>query len=313
LKGFLKTVLPAPAAHALRRLYWRIKGDVYSEEDFRRLLARRTKDLPRVSGGPLISILCCSWNTPEEYLRAMLDSIRGQSHQRWELLIGNCSDGEHPAVGGILREAALNDARIKVFELPNRGIAANTNAVFEHASGEFVMLMDHDDLLMPDALEQLAGAQRREDSDFVYADEYVLQMEFRRIWRCRKKPFTMEALESDNFINHPVLIRRGLFESVGGFREGFEGSQDHDLYFRLLEKTDRISYVDAPLYVWRINPGSFSNRNLDRCIESGKKAVAEHLKRTGRSGTVVSVGRTTVYLIVDKRPAGPADPEKPRP
>lgn len=305
LKGFLKSRLPEPAVHTLRRLKWLCMGEAYSEKSFSRKLERRARQLRPVADGPRIDILCCAWNTPEEFLRAMLDSIRCQSYRNWELLIGNCSDDAHSAVDGILDEAANRDPRIKPFRLPNRGIAANTNAVAQHAAGEFIVLMDHDDLLLPDALEKLAAARQRADADFVYADEYVLQMEFRRIWRCRKKPFSMAALEADNFVNHPVLIRRRLFDAVGGLREGFEGSQDHDLYFRLLEKTDRIAYVDEPLYVWRINPGSFSERNQERCIASGIRAVTEHLKRMNLAGDVASVGRTTRYRISNRRPAEP--------
>lgn len=185
--------------------------------------------------------------------------------------------------------------------MENLGIALNSNAAAKHAAGEFILLMDHDDLLMPDALEQLMKEQDQQDADFVYSDEFILQMQFKRIYHRHKQPFTMEALESDNFINHPALIRKSLFDSVGGFHSGFEGSQDHDLYFRLLEKTDRIAYLDKPLYVWRVNANSFSERCLDTCIQSGKRAIENHLARTGYTGTAVPIGKSTYFRIIDKK------------
>ena len=113
----------------------------------------------------------------------------------------------------------------------------------------------------------------------------------------------MKSLEQLNFINHPALIRRELLKKAGGFRDGFEGSQDHDLYLRVCEKTDKIAYVPELLYVWRINEGSFSERHLDVCINSGIKAVQEHLDRMGlHDRKVVSEGNTARYkTIVNKK------------
>ena len=301
IKGFLKKVLPFPIRNFLRSIYWRAIGEIYSPSAFFREMKRKAQQLKPIYDGPLVSILCSAWNTPPDYLNQMLDSIASQSYRNWELLINNCSDPEHPQPGQIIRTFADQDARIKIFRLENQGIALNTNAVAEHAAGDFILLMDHDDLLMPDTLEKLMECQMKQNADFVYSDEYVLQMQFSRIWHRHKQPFSMEALESDNFINHPALIRRSLFEAAGGFRAGFEGSQDYDLYFRLLEKTDKIAWLKLPLYVWRVNANSFSERSLETCIQSGKRAIEEHLERVNCTGMVLPIGRSTNFRIKNRR------------
>lgn len=249
-----------------------------------------------------ISILCNIWNTPKLYLLQMLDSVMNQTYLNWEFLINNCSDAEHAYVDEILQKY-VSDPRVKMFRTENRGIANNSNFIFSKASGDFVLLMDHDDILLPEALKRLAAFQKIENSDFVYADEFQLEMRNMHFQENRKRSFSMKSLEQLNFINHPALIRRELLKKAGGFRDGFEGSQDHDLYLRVCEKTDKIAYVPELLYVWRINEGSFSERHLDVCINSGIKAVQEHLDRMGlHDRKVVSEGNTARYkTIVNKK------------
>ena len=227
----------------------------------------------------------------------MLDSVLSQNYQNWELLINNCSDAEHAYVDVFLQKYT-SDTRVKIFQSENQGIANNSNFILTKAGGEFVFLMDHDDILLPDAIEKLVDAQTKENSDFIYADEFILHMACMQILKVHKKTFSMEALESDNFINHPALIRKSLLEQAGKFRDGFEGSQDHDLYLRVCEKTDKISYVPELLYVWRINEGSFSEKHLDVCINSGIKAVQEHLQRMNIPGKVVADGNRARYKII---------------
>lgn len=258
------------------------------------MLAERKK--PSVNDSSRISVLCNVWNTPSDFLRQMLESLLNQNYSNWELLVNNCSDDENPDTGALFDQ--FKDSRIKVFKTVNQGIANNTNFLLARASGEFVFLMDHDDFLLPDTLERLAAAQQKEKSDFVYADEFVLIMAEDHLLKNIKKPFTMTALERENFINHPVLIRKSLFEKSGGFRTGFEGSQDHDLYLRLCENTSRITYVPETLYVWRINNGSFSSLHPEICIESGRKAVQEHLERMNIPGKVIARDDLPIFTVV---------------
>lgn len=296
IKNFVKTVFPFPVWVGLRSLYWRLRG--LSSDTFYDSMVRKAGRLAPVHNGPLISILCNTWNTPSGYLEQMLLSIRQQSYRNWELLINNCSDPGHPEVKRILRAFSEKDDRIKVFNLENLGISLNTNAVAARASGEFILLMDHDDFLTPDALESLMAAQKQKNADFVYSDEYYLRMSCNLVLYRRKMPFSMEALESDNYVNHPALIRKTLFDQVHGFRTGFEGSQDYDLYLRLFEQTDNIAYVPKGLYVWRIHPVSFSQSALQHCIDSGKKALEEHFKRIGVPAVVESAKNEARFKVV---------------
>ena len=227
--------------------------------------------------GVKVSVICSCFNTEPDHLRGMLDSLLRQVYPNWELCLLNCSDNDHPDVGGILEAYARKDPRIRVFRRDNRGIAANSNYIEQFASGEFLLLMDHDDLLSPGAIEELMQAAALHSSDFVYADEYYLYPFGYRIRR--KKDFDLQLLWHDNYLNHPGLIRKNLFEEIGGFRDGFEGAQDYDLYLRLIEKVKTAYHVRKPLYAWRIHDTSFSQNRMNLCIASGKKALEEHLAR----------------------------------
>ncbi len=295
LRDILRKTMPFPAREFLRRVYWHTVGRDHLS--FFRETGRHALQLPPVCGGPRVSILCSVWNTRPCLLRQMVRSVLKQSYQDWELVINNCSDPSHPEVDSILARFASADARIKVQKKANQGIALNTNAAADCAAGEFILLMDHDDMLLPDALDHLMNAQKQADADFVYADEYYLVTQYRVVWHRRKKPFSMKALEENNFINHPALIRKTLFSQAGGLRPGFDGSQDHDLYLRLLEKTAKTAYVPEPLYVWRIHPDSFSQSSVQKCIESGKKALAEHFSRLGVAAVVDNYKNETRYKV----------------
>ena len=295
IRDILRKTMPFPVMEFLRRVYWRTIGRDHLS--FFRETERHALQLAPFCGGPRVSILCSVWNTRPVLLRQMIRSVMTQSYQNWELVINNCSDPSHPEVDAILARYAAADSRITVYKMSNRGIALNTNAAADRASGEFIVLADHDDLLLPEALEHLVKAQCQKDADFVYADEYYYIMQYHVVWRKRKKPFSMKKLEEENYVNHPVLIRKTLFSQIGGFRSGFEGSQDHDLYLRLLEKTSKTAYVPEPLYVWRIHQNSFSQSSVQSCIDSGKRALEEHFRRIGLAAVVNNYKNETRYKV----------------
>ena len=245
--------------------------------------------------GAKVSVICSCFNTSPDHLKAMLDSLLRQVYPNWELCLLNCSDDDHPDVGRILEAYARKDPRIRVFGHANQGIAANSNYVEQFASGEFLLLMDHDDLLPPCALEELMKAAALHSSDFVYADEYYLYPFGYRIRR--KKDFDLQLLWHDNYLNHPGLIRKRLFDEIGGFREGFKGSQDYDLYIRLIEKIKTAYHVRKPLYVWRIHDTSFSQKSMEECIASGKKALEEHLARLHIRAEVRALPFSAEYIV----------------
>ena len=265
IKKIVKRVLPASLYNVVQREYWRLKGELYDEKKFKKkmLSARKT---PPITNGSKVSILCNVWNTPPAFLLQMIESVLEQIYCNWELLLNNCSITVNCEVESILRNFA-NEKRIKIFRTVNRGIAENTDFLIAQASGEFVLLMDHDDFLLPDTIAEMMAAQQASNCDFIYADEIILFMSCRHLLKNIKKPFTMAALERENFINHPALIRMQTLKKIGGFRSGFEGSQDHDLYLRICEETEKIHYLPQLLYVWRYNVGSFSAKHLDVCID----------------------------------------------
>ena len=143
----------------------------------------------------------------------------------------------------------------------------------------YFFLIDHDDVLLPDCISVLLDKALKEKADIVYSDEYLLLERFHRMRRTKKGEFLMSNLEKENFINHPILINKCIWDQVEGMREGFEGSQDFDLYLRMAEITSRIAYVPQALYIWRVNQGSFSVKHFEACVEARERALKNHFER----------------------------------
>ena len=178
-----------------------------------------------------ISILCSIWNLDLNILQQTLDSVFMQTYPHWELCINCCSDEARTDIFALLQECAKKDSRIILSRNKNAGIAENTNIAAKLATGDYICLLDHDDLLSPNALYYLLNAAENEQADLVYADEYYLFMKPAQHCLIRHKgPYELSSLRKTNYINHPVLISRNLFDKIGGIRSGFEGSQDYDLY-----------------------------------------------------------------------------------
>ena len=246
-----------------------------------------------------ISILCSIWNLDLNILQQTLDSVFMQTYPHWELCINCCCDATRTDILDLLQEYAKKDTRIILSRNKNAGIAENTNIAAKLATGDYICLLDHDDLLSPNALYYLLNAAENEQADLVYADEYYLFM--KPAQRClirHKGPYELSSLRKTNYINHPVLISRDLFDEIGGIHSGFEGSQDYDLYLRIAEHTDKISYIPKPLYFWRIHYNSFSQKRIDICIKSGKRALEEHYKRLGLAIKVTPSGESAIYLSI---------------
>ena len=219
---------------------------------------------------PLISVVMPAYDTDPWLLREAINSVKGQLYQNWELCIADdASPGER--TWNILRQAAKDDPRIKVVRRPVNGhISAASNSALELAIGDFVALLDHDDLLPQHALYEVAAElQLHPDADIIYSDEDKVDITGRRYEPHFKTDWNPELLLSQNMISHLGVYRRSLVQQVGGFREGFEGSQDYDLTLRVAELTtaDRIRHIPAILYHWRqqAGPGSFSETDLERC------------------------------------------------
>ena len=238
----------------------------------------------------LISVAVPVYNTDPRMLREMLDSLSAQTLENFEAVL---YDGASTRADTRAVLDEIQDPRFRVIHAEeNRGISGNTNAAVELAKGEFVALVDHDDLLAPDALWRAAKIIARDNPDIVYTDEDRIMENSRHYMDPHYKPdWNPETLVSDNYICHLAVIRKTLLQDVGGLRTGFDGSQDHDLFLRLGEKTDKIAHIPKVLYSWREVKSSRSHLDLQTCLESGCRAAEEHEARMGRRVSAVPVNK----------------------
>ena len=238
---------------------------------------------------PLISIVVPVYNTPQVFLRQMIESVQNQSYSEWELCIGNASP-ENKEMKKILEEYK-NDARIKEVEIPeNKGISQNTNRAMEIASGELIGLLDHDDLLAPNALYEIAKAVNEHlDVEVIYTDEDKVTTDLKEHFQPHLKPdFNLDLLRSNNYICHFFVASRDLIKRVGGFRPEFNGAQDYDLILRCTEQAKQIVHIPKILYHWRVHKASTADNPASKmyAFDAGKRAIEEHLVRCRTKGTV---------------------------
>lgn len=239
---------------------------------------------------PTISIVMPVYNTEETWLRQAIESVRKQIYPKWELCI--CNDGSTAHhVSRVIAEYSRQDERIRALTSPqNRGISAASNSALSLATGEFVGFLDHDDALTPDALcEVVKLFNEQPDLDFIYTDEDKLTVDGRRVEPFFKPDWSPDLLLSMNYITHFAVVRRSLVQEIDGFTEGSDGSQDHDLFLRISEKTQKIGHIARPLYSWRKIPGSAAGDTQAKPYAhvTGRRALQEHLHRQGIVGEVV--------------------------
>ena len=239
---------------------------------------------------PLISVAVPAYRTPEKFLAHMIDSLLAQTYGNWELCIANGSP-EDSAMKKVLEEYTKKDSRIRVSELTeNKGIAGNTNAALEMAQGEFVGLLDHDDLLAPNALYEIVRALDEDRNlDAVYTDDDKVTTELDEHFQPHLKPdFNLDLLRSNNYICHFFVVRRSIVQKVGGFCQEFDGAQDHDFIFRCIETAEKVGHIPEILYHWRTHKASTADNPASKmyAFDAGKRAIEAHLKRTGTEGIV---------------------------
>jgi glycosyltransferase involved in cell wall biosynthesis len=205
---------------------------------------------------PLVSVAVPVFDPPLHVLRAMVASVLGQTYDALELCLANA--GRDSGVAAYLDELAAREPRVRLAQLgENRGIAANSNAALELATGDFVALVDHDDVLAPHALYAVVEAIDRVPAvDVLYTDEDRLDSAGRRVIPFLKPDWSPELLHSFMWTGHLTVYRRSLLSELGGFRAAYEGSQDYDLMLRAAAVTDRIVHVPEVLYHWRMVAGS---------------------------------------------------------
>ena len=247
---------------------------------------RKTKIKPEI----LISIAVPAYRTPELFLRQMIDSVRNQTYSHWELCIANGSPDDED-MARVLREYTSADPRVRVKDLEeNLGISGNSNAALDMATGDFTGLLDHDDLLAPNALFEIAkAASAHPGCDVIYTDEDKVTADLKEHFQPHLKPdFNLDLLRSNNYICHFFLARTSLLKKTGGFREAFDGAQDYDLILRCTEEAREIVHVPEILYHWRTHKASTADNPASKmyAYEAGKRAIEEHLKRCHVEGAV---------------------------
>lgn len=242
------------------------------------------------SDAPLISIAVPAYRTPPQFLRDMIDSLLAQTYGNWELCIANGSPDDQE-VNRILEEYGKRDVRVRYENLTeNLGIAENTNAALAMARGEFVGLLDHDDLLAPNALYEIVLAlEKNPEADAVYTDEDKVTMNLEEHFQPHLKPdFNLDLLRSNNYICHFFAVRKSVIEKAGGFCREFDGAQDYDFIFRCVENSRKVAHVPEILYHWRTHKASTADNPASKmyAYDAGKRAIEAHLKRTGTEGIV---------------------------
>jgi GT2 family glycosyltransferase len=252
------------------------------------------EDLERLSYRPLISVLMPVHDTDRVVLIDAIDSVRAQIYDHWQLCIAN--DGSNkPETLEVLASLAT-DPSIRVVDLPGgAGISGATNAALSLADGEFIALLDHDDVLKPHALAQVARWLDADPGlDVVYSDEDKLDGQGNLYDPHLKPDWSPDQLTAQNYVCHLTVARRTLVEQIGGFRSAFDGSQDYDLILRLTEQTERIAHIPEPLYSWRAVPGSAAAVADAKpyAIEAAGRALSDALIRRGYDGRV----DTTAHL-----------------
>jgi glycosyltransferase involved in cell wall biosynthesis len=249
---------------------------------------------------PRLSIIVPTYNTPLQFLHAMVRSVLTQTYGHFDLCIAD-GGSRLGNVVEILRRYAQQDRRVKVRYLSNNsGIASNTNEALRLASGDYVTFLDHDDTLAPFALYEIVRAiNRYPDADFVYADEDVMDAAGARLVPHFKPAWSPDLLRSYNYITHPIVLHRSLLEAVGGFRPAFDGSQDYDLTLRASERARRLVHIPQVLYHWRAHAGSVAGDPDAKpyAYTAARRALAEHLVRCGIEGEVVDGHAQSVYRV----------------
>jgi len=282
--------------------------DTVNDEKRSSLLAQ----LDEIDQRPLVSIIFPVFNAPEDFLRQAIESVRAQLYTNWELCIADdCSTQPH--VHKILDEYAALDARILVHKRETNGhISACSNSAVALASGTWLCLMDHDDVLAEHALAvAVLAIGRAPEAAIVYSDEDHIDADGRRGSPYFKPDFDPLLILGQNYFSHLCMLRAGLVEQVGGFREGYEGSQDWDLVLRSLEhvRPEQVVHIPHVLYHWRAHAASTASSVSAKpyVVEVSRLVVQEHLTRIGLSAEITTLWTSSFNRI---HWALPPDPPK---
>ncbi len=243
----------------------------------------------KFSYSPKISVVIPLYNTPLKYLKEILESLLNQSYGNLEVCLADGSSEDN--VEKFIKRRYGRNPKIRYQRLKkNLGISENTNAAIEMASGEYIMLSDHDDVVTRDALFEIVKAiNKNRDADIVYTDEDKVTMDVEDYFEpsC-KLDYTLDLLRSSNYICHIFVVKRSLLEKAGTFRKEYDGAQDFDLILRCCEKAKKIVHIPKILYHWRSHPNSTAEKPESKmyAFEAGRRALEAHYERSGIKASV---------------------------
>jgi len=251
---------------------------------------------------PKFSIIVPLYNTKKQFLKEMIASVLNQTYANWELCLADGSDAQHSYVGNICKKIADKENRIKYFKLEkNGGISENSNAALEMATGDWISLLDHDDLLHPNALFETVRAINEKQADFVYTDEAVFESPdlFKVVSTNFKPDYSPDYFLTNNYICHFSSFRKSLLDNNVRFERSTDGAQDYDLFLQLFELTDRIVHIPKCLYYWRASASSSASGNEAKPYTSnaGKIALERHFSRCGINAEVLLLNVPNMYRI----------------
>jgi GT2 family glycosyltransferase len=259
--------------------------------------------------GPLISVLMPTYNPKKEWIIAAIESVRNQHYQNWELCVADDASSEE-SCKVILCEYGRKDSRIKVvFRETNGHISEASNSALALATGDWVSLMDHDDLLAPDALAQVAACIHAHSTvRMIYSDEDKIDERGVRHDPHFKPDWNQDLFYSYNMVSHLGVYHKPMLEEIGGFRKGYEGAQDYDLTLRFIEKiqVDQIKHIPKVLYHWRVHPESTAG-GVDvkpYAVDAGQHALQDHFDRIGIDAQV-DLDSSGYYRVLHPLPEHP--------
>lgn len=319
-KGFRYLKHYGPRKFAVR-LVERIKSDTASYKPWIKkhlvsedIWQRQRGDCLMWQERPLFSVCVPLYNTPRECLEAMIESVRAQSYDNWELCLADGSEGT--AVCDCVSELSDNDSRIRYIHLDeNKGISENTNAAIAMASGEWIGLLDHDDILARDCLYEVLAAAGLNPvkasqvipesgqwrlADVVYTDEDKISYDGKKYFQPHFKPdFSIDLLRSNNYITHFLAVKRELAERVGGLRSEYNGAQDYDFIFRCTRAAARVAHMPRVLYHWRVSANSTADNPESKryAFEAGQRAIEADLEAAGQPGKVTQLVDYGFYRV----------------
>lgn len=257
---------------------------------------------------PIISIIVPVYQPQYEMLKECLESVSQQTYERWELCIAMAPGGD-ARNSQFVKALANRDNRVRFIELQqNGGISRNTNAALELGTGEFIALLDHDDTLAPFALYEVARhLERQPETDILYSDHDYLDADHGLRWAPLFKPeWSPEIMLSANYISHLTVLRRTLVEEAGRFDSTTDGAQDWDLFFRITEKTNRISHISQVLYHWRMHPGSTAHNDSSKnyAADAQLLAIRRHMERIGLNAAPEVMPDGLLHAKLRETPSG---------